>query len=131
RDAAQSDRQDPETRAPRSVVTRPSPLRAHLGQLILFTRDVPRLTAFYRDVLGFGEYEASPTFAVLNAGGVKLALHYIPSPALDSPPAAPVRRDDSAWKPTFLVEDFDAVVAHLTSHGVAMSAPTSYANRTF
>ncbi|HEU4616348.1 MAG TPA: VOC family protein [Kofleriaceae bacterium] len=102
-----------------------------LGQLILFTGDVARLAAFYRDVLGLGVLEDEPGWCVLDAGGVKLALHGIPKEYAGEVSDPPQRREDSYFKPTFVVDDLDAMLARLAAHGVAMSAPKTYGPRTY
>ena len=102
-----------------------------LGQLILFTGDVSRLAAFYRDVLGLSEIEAEAGWCVLDAGGVKLALHGIPVHLAGEVSVPPIKREDSYWKPTFLVDDLDAALARLAAAGIAMSTPRTYGPRTF
>jgi predicted enzyme related to lactoylglutathione lyase len=102
-----------------------------LGQLILFTGDVCRLADFYRDVLGLAELETEPGWCVLDAGGVKLALHSIPPEVAGAVSTPPAKREDSYWKPTFLIDDLDATLARLAAHGVAMSAPRTFGTRTF
>jgi catechol 2,3-dioxygenase-like lactoylglutathione lyase family enzyme len=102
-----------------------------LGQLILFTGDVDRLATFYRDVLGLRVLETSTGWCVLDAGGVKLALHGIPKQVAGEVADPPVKREDSYWKPTFLVDDLDATLAHLAAHGVAMSPPRTFGPRSF
>jgi predicted enzyme related to lactoylglutathione lyase len=102
-----------------------------LGQLILFTGDVDRLAAFYRDVLGLAVLESEPGWCVLDAGGVKLAVHGIPKEIAGEVSDPPRKREDSYWKPTFVVDDLDATLARLANHGVAMSAPRTFGPRTF
>ena len=102
-----------------------------LGQLILFSGDSARLAAFYRDVLGLAVLEDEPGWVVLDAGGVKLALHQIPKEYAGEVATPPKKREDSYWKPTFVVDDLDAVLAKLASHGIAMSAPRTFGPRTF
>ena len=102
-----------------------------LGQLILFTGEVGRLATFYRDVLGLTEVESEPGWCVLDAGGVKLAIHGIPAHVAGAVSNPPAKREDSYWKPTFLVDDLDAALARLAAAGVAMSAPRTYGPRTF
>ena len=102
-----------------------------LGQLILFTGDVARLAAFYRDVLGLAELESSAGWCVLDAGGVKLALHGIPVEIAGVVSDPPAKREESYFKPTFVVDDLDAVLAKLAAHGVAMSTPKTFGPRTF
>jgi catechol 2,3-dioxygenase-like lactoylglutathione lyase family enzyme len=102
-----------------------------LGQLILFTGDVDRLAAFYRDILGLRVLEASPGWCVLDAGGVKLALHGIPKEIAGEVSDPPKVREDSYWKPTFIVDDLAATLAQLAAHGVTMSTPRTFGPRTF
>ncbi|HEY5946236.1 MAG TPA: VOC family protein, partial [Kofleriaceae bacterium] len=70
-----------------------------LGQLILFTGDVARLANFYRDVLGMPELESEQGWCVLDAGGVKLALHGIPKEIAGEVTTPPSKREDSYYKP--------------------------------
>jgi predicted enzyme related to lactoylglutathione lyase len=102
-----------------------------LGQLIIFTGDVPRLAAFYRDVLGLAELENETGWCVLDAGGVKLALHGIPKDVAGPVADPPLKREDSYFKPTFVVDDLDVTLAKLAAHGIAMSSPQTYGPRTF
>jgi predicted enzyme related to lactoylglutathione lyase len=102
-----------------------------LGQLILFSGDAARLAAFYRDVIGLGEIEQEEGWHVLDAGGVQLALHQIPKQYAGEVSDPPVKREDSYWKPTFLVDDLDAALARLAAAGVAMSTPKTYGPRTY
>jgi predicted enzyme related to lactoylglutathione lyase len=55
--------------------TPPSPALAEIGQIALVVSDVPRATAFYRDVLGLKFlFSAGPTLAFLAAGTIRLML---------------------------------------------------------
>jgi predicted enzyme related to lactoylglutathione lyase len=102
-----------------------------LGQLILFTGDVSRLAPFYRDVLGLPVLEDEPDWCVLDAGGVKLALHGIPKEIAGEVADPPAHREDSYFKPTFVVDDLDATLACLSAHGIAMTPPRTFGPRTF
>ena len=102
-----------------------------LGQLILFTGDVDRLKSFYVDVLGLPIVEAEPGWCVLDAGGVNLALHGIPKAIAGEVTDPPTKREDSYWKPTFVVDDLDAALTRLAAHGITMGAPRTYGPRTF
>ena len=102
-----------------------------LGQLILFTGDADRLAAFYRDVLGLAVLEQEPGWIVLDAGGVKLAVHGIPKDIAGEVTDPPQKREDSYYKPTFVVDDLDATLAKLAAHGIAMTAPRTYGPRTY
>ena len=75
-----------------------------LARSILFAKDVPRLTAFYRDML---QLEVHPSeyppaeWTVLAAGGCELALHRVPDPwnARIEIASAPRPREDTPLKP--------------------------------
>jgi methylmalonyl-CoA/ethylmalonyl-CoA epimerase len=91
-----------------------------LGQLILFTGEVGRLAAFYRDVLGLTEVESEPGWCVLDAGDVKLAIHGIPVHIAGTVSNPPEKREDSYWKPTFLVDDLDGTLARCREAGLRL-----------
>lgn len=105
-----------------------------LGQVMVFTKDMARMRAFYRDVLGLTPIdETHEGFVRYAAGGVVFALHAIPaaiakSIEIDEPPQ---RRDDSAIKYTFHVADLPAELARLAAHGVTMSGPRTFGARSF
>ena len=46
-----------------------------LKRIMLFTPDMPRVTAFYRDVLGLPLCIDEPAFKEFDAGGCGIALH--------------------------------------------------------
>ena len=46
-----------------------------IKRIIIFTRDMPTLTAFYRDVLGLKEKSNEPGWKDFDAGACGLALH--------------------------------------------------------
>jgi len=46
-----------------------------LKRIILFTSDMPRLAAFYRDVLGLPVKIDEPNYKEFDAGGCGIALH--------------------------------------------------------
>lgn len=77
-----------------------------LAHVILFAKDMAKLTAFYRDTLGLTVVEESPTWVVLDAGGTQLALHAIPAEiaariAISDPPK---RRGDTPLKLGFVAD---------------------------
>ncbi len=95
-----------------------------LGQAMVFVSDMPRMQAFYRDLLGLAVIEEDPSFARYDVGGVWFALHAIPRPPAIATP--PERRADCCLKFTFHVADLDAVRARLIAAGIAMDAPWSW-----
>lgn len=101
-----------------------------LGQLNLFTGDAGRLVGFYRDTLGLPDLEREQGWCV-RAGGIKLALHEIPKHIAGEVSDPPDQREDCYWKPTFVVDDLDAVLARRAVAGIAMSTPPTYGPRTF
>ena len=52
-----------------------------LSRAVLFVRDLPRMTAFYRDVLGLSPIDDGQTqdWVEFRAGAVTLGLHAIPA----------------------------------------------------
>lgn len=96
-----------------------------IGQAILFTKDLTKLTSFYRDVLGLkatASRHDPAEFVVLEAGACQLCLHRIPDDsarniAIDDPPHP---RSQTPIKLVFVVEDVDASRASLLSRGATM-----------
>jgi catechol 2,3-dioxygenase-like lactoylglutathione lyase family enzyme len=94
-----------------------------LGRVILFAKDVARLGAFYRDVLGFAAVETGHEAAewmLLETGGAELALHRVPDPwnagiEITDPPSV---RHASPHKPVFVVDDLRAIRDRLLARGV-------------
>lgn len=57
-----------------------------LGQISMTARDVARATAFYRDQLGLRHlFDAPPSMAFFDCGGVRLMLSRPESPEYDHP----------------------------------------------
>jgi methylmalonyl-CoA/ethylmalonyl-CoA epimerase len=54
-----------------------------IGQIAINVQDVPRATAFYRDVLGMRFLFAPPNLAFFDCGGVRLMLTTAERPDLD------------------------------------------------
>jgi catechol 2,3-dioxygenase-like lactoylglutathione lyase family enzyme len=46
-----------------------------MARVILFTRQIDKMTAFYRDVLGLKVVTNDPGWRELDAGGITIALH--------------------------------------------------------
>ena len=82
-------------------------------------------------MLGIAVLEDEAGWCVLDAGGVKLALHGIPKEIAGEVQDPPTAREDSYFKPTFLVDDLDATLARLAAAGLHMSAPRTFGPRTF
>jgi methylmalonyl-CoA/ethylmalonyl-CoA epimerase len=59
-----------------------------LRQIALATRDVPRLAAFYRDVVGLKHlFDAGPALSFFDLDGVRLMITAPSSPELDHAPS--------------------------------------------
>jgi predicted enzyme related to lactoylglutathione lyase len=94
-----------------------------LGRVILFAKDVPRLGAFYQDVVGFTAIATDrdpDEWLVLDTGGAELALHRVPDPwnagvEIADPPEP---RHGSPHKPVFVVDDIVATRERLLARGV-------------
>ena len=73
-----------------------------LVEVVVYTRDMTRATAFYRDTLGLEPTFESPHWTTFRTGACTLALH----------------AGSEAPDPTFLVDDLDAVRESLAAGGV-------------
>ena len=92
-----------------------------LGRAILFVKDLPRMTAFYRDTLGLTVASGSAGWVEFDAGPVSLALHAIPAAlaariVIDTPPHV---RENAPVKLSFAVADVAAERARLVAAGVS------------
>ena len=90
---------------------------------MLFVKDLPRMTVFYRDVLGLRPIEETrqPDWVEFH-GAAQFSLHAIPVAIaagipIDSPPRA---REQHAAKLTFVVEDVDATLAEIEGMGLPL-----------
>jgi catechol 2,3-dioxygenase-like lactoylglutathione lyase family enzyme len=50
-------------------------MNLNLSRIIIFTADIPRLAAFYRDVMGLEIAGKEAGWVELDAGGTSIALH--------------------------------------------------------
>lgn len=60
-------------------------LLTDIGQIAIITKDLPRATAFYRDVLGLSFLFEAPGLAFFQCGGIRLMLGGAESPEFDHP----------------------------------------------
>lgn len=51
------------------------PMRLSMRRIVLFAKDMTRMTAFYRDVLGLRLLKDEPGWKELHADGCVIALH--------------------------------------------------------
>lgn len=89
-----------------SDATSPGPSR--MGQIAINVKDLDRAIAFYRDVLGLTFlFQAPPSLAFFDCGGVRLML---------SPPERP-EHDHPASVIYYLVDDIQAAYAGMVARG--------------
>jgi len=92
-----------------------------LGAITLFTEDLARTAAFYRDVFGLALLFEDDTSAVFGFGATVInvlqadAAHELVEPAPVGGPDAGRRMQLTIW-----VQDADAVCAQLHEHGVTL-----------
>jgi len=101
-----------------------------LGKVMLYAKDIKRMVAFYRDVLGLSvlpsRYDPAE-FVVLDAGSAQLCLHQIPEVIARNidiaDPAQP--RSKVPVKIMYVTEDVSSMRETLTARGVPMGAVQS------
>ena len=86
---------------------------AGLGQISIIAHDLPRATAFYRDVLGLPLLFTADQMAFFDCGGVRLMLGPASAPELDHPSSILY----------FRVPDVPAAHRRLVEMGVKIEAP--------
>jgi catechol 2,3-dioxygenase-like lactoylglutathione lyase family enzyme len=93
-----------------------------LAGVMLFVKDLPRLTAFYCDVLGLQPIAATrlPDWVEFGGDGARFSLHAIPADLaagirIDSPPRP---REQGGTKLTFAVRDVDTTLASIEAMGL-------------
>jgi predicted enzyme related to lactoylglutathione lyase len=91
-----------------------------LNRVILYVRDVRRLSDFYREAFGFALVEAiEGEWAVFQADQCQLALHRV-GPAYRSVAPAAAGEGNNVKLVFAVREDLDALRAKLVASGVAM-----------
>lgn len=90
----------------------PADLQA-IGQIAVNVRDLPRATAYYRDVLGLRFLFEAPGMAFFDAGGVRLML------AVPSDP----RYDHAGSILYYRVGDIHAAATRLAARGACFTTP--------
>lgn len=98
--------------------------RMPLDGAMLFVKDLDRMTAFYRDVLGLQPVEETrlENWVEFNGDGARFSLHAIPSAIateirIDSPPRP---REQSTTKLTFTVQDVDTTLKRIEQMGLPL-----------
>lgn len=103
---------------------------AKLGRVILFVKDLIRMTSFYRDALGlrFVSQRSSDGWSELDTGGTSLGLHLIPAEVAQNIQITdpPRRRSETPFKLVFEVGDLDAARATAIAFGATMSERSSW-----
>lgn len=86
---------------------------------VIFAKNKRRVSAFYQQTLGLAVVESETSHDLLRADGCEVVIHAIPRRiAADIRIAKPVEpREDSPFKPTFVVPDLAAVRAAATRTG--------------
>ena len=84
-----------------------------IGQISIITHDLPRATAFYRDVLGLPLLFTAGNMAFFDCGGVRLMLGPASAPELDHPSSILY----------FRLPDIQAAHRRLVEMGVKIEAP--------
>jgi catechol 2,3-dioxygenase-like lactoylglutathione lyase family enzyme len=85
----------------------------NIGQISIIVHDLPRATAFYRDVLGLPLLFSVPNLAFFDCGGVRLMLGPAETAELDHPSSILY----------FRVPDLNAAHQRLMDLGVPIVAP--------
>jgi len=95
-----------------------------LAGVMLFVKDLPGLTAFYRDVLGLEPIEATrlSDWVEFRGDGARFSLHAIPPAiaagiSIESPPRA---REQGGTKLAFRVRDVEATLASVQAMGLPL-----------
>jgi catechol 2,3-dioxygenase-like lactoylglutathione lyase family enzyme len=90
-----------------------------ITRIMLFVKDVPKVAAFYRDILGLSPIgDITPEWVELDAGSCTIALHHAAKPLSE--------RGDPSAKIVFGVFDVPAGKARLEAQGVRMSKVSSF-----
>jgi catechol 2,3-dioxygenase-like lactoylglutathione lyase family enzyme len=93
----------------------------NIGYALLFTADIPRLLAFYRDTLGLPLLWQSEGLVRLEG----LMLHHAPPARSDG-----AVRTDTAWKPVFITDDVAGTHARLAAAGIRVRDLQTFDDRT-
>jgi catechol 2,3-dioxygenase-like lactoylglutathione lyase family enzyme len=97
-----------------------------LLRTVLFVRDLPRMTAFYRDVLGLSPIDDGQTqdWVEFRAGAMTLGLHAIPADiaAACTPEIPPRAREGNPLRLDLSVPDVETEKRRLAALGVTLLA---------
>jgi predicted enzyme related to lactoylglutathione lyase len=89
---------------------------------VVYAKDLPRVTAFYAQVLGLEITDSEHDHVVLESQGFQLVVHAIPADIGESIDIAtpPLRREDAAVKLVFPVPSLGAARVLAAKHGGAL-----------
>lgn len=95
--------------------------------LVIYAKDLARVSRFYEDVAGLRVTEREETFVLLEGAGVELVVHAIPAAIADTFEIAtpPERRESGAIKPCFGVVDLQAARQRAPIVGGALDPASS------
>ncbi len=87
--------------------------------LVVFAKSKKRVSAFYRNALNLTVEESASTHDLLRGHGYEVVVHAIPREYASQIKIAkpPVVREDTPFKPTFVVKDLEAVRAVASKTG--------------
>ncbi len=102
-----------------------------VGRVIIFAKDMARMTRFYGEVLGLerrASEDDSAEFVSFGAGAIDVALHAIAEPwagriEISDPPEA---RHGTPLKLAFSVENVAATAAELNARGASFGAVNAF-----
>jgi catechol 2,3-dioxygenase-like lactoylglutathione lyase family enzyme len=78
-------------------------MKMKMARVILFTNQMEKMTAFYRDVLGLEQVTDDKGWKEFDAGGVRIGLHSgPPSPGKKGPKIAFLAKDVAALRETLV-----------------------------
>jgi predicted enzyme related to lactoylglutathione lyase len=104
-------------------MTPSTPLSSQQG-LVVFAKNKKRVSAFYQATLGLLPEESAPSHDLLRGRGYEVVVHAIPRRIAAGIVIArpPVPREDTPYKPTFLVPDLEAVRVAAARTGGSLKA---------
>lgn len=87
--------------------------------LVIFAKDVERMSSFYQHVFGLAAVEAEESHELLVSDGIELVIHSIPksianSITIESPPKI---RESTPIKPAFQIENMEVAKSAIEKHG--------------
>lgn len=101
-------------------------MKRMMSRVVLFVDDIKKMTEFYGNVIGLGEFLSdSDDFVIFQADGVDLCLHKIPTEYVDGS-SSYQPREDSYIKLVFYSETPENERKILLEKGVKMKEPVYF-----